>query len=247
MDQFLSGAALHLFDELDSTSAEAKRQAGAGARGPAWFVARRQTAGYGRRARPWRQREGDFAGTLLFSPSAADNLPQLSFVAGLAVAAALDNWVPSDALALKWPNDILLSGGKCAGLLLEQTGARDDPALALGVGVNIVSAPGDLPYRTARLADYSSAPLKPTALAAAIDEAFWPRLAQWRANGFAPIRRAWLARAHGLGAAMTVRLPNETLRGVFDGVDANGALMLRIGAEKRIISAGDIHFEEDAP
>jgi BirA family transcriptional regulator, biotin operon repressor / biotin---[acetyl-CoA-carboxylase] ligase len=238
-----SGAYLDIFETLDSTSMEARRRAALGEPGPRWFIALRQTAGYGRQGRAWRQATGDFAGTLAFKPQAAASaLGQISFIAALAVASALDEYVAPHKLALKWPNDILIDGAKAAGILLEHIDGDSGALLAVGIGVNIVSAPSDVAYKAARLVDHTDKPPSPADLAARIDHHFWAYMKDWRANGFANIRQLWLTRARGIGEVITVRLPNEELSGVFEGIDESGALILQSGAEKRIISAGDVFF-----
>lgn len=222
---------------------EARRRAPLGEPGPRWFIALRQTAGYGRQGRAWRQATGDFAGTLAFKPQAAVSaLGQISFIAALAVASALDEYVAPEKLALKWPNDILIDGAKAAGILLEHIDGDSGALLAVGIGVNIVSAPSDVAYPTARLVDHADQPPSPADLAARIDHHFWAYMKDWRANGFANIRQLWLTRARGIGETITVRLPNEELSGVFEGINESGALILQSGAEKRIISAGDVFF-----
>ena len=210
-----------------------------------WIIAKHQTAGYGRRNRTWEQRTGDFAGTLVFSPDASGAiLGQLSFVVALSVASAIDEVIKTpDKVSLKWPNDILIDGAKAVGILLERFDQPDGPAVAIGIGVNVVSAPQGLPYPTARLVDFAPIAPSPENLAARIDHHFWVYYEQWRNNGFAGVRDFWLERAAGIGKTMTVRLPTEDLFGVFEGIDETGALILRMDAEKRIISAGDVFFE----
>lgn len=239
MAKLPSGAALKIFDTLDSTSAEAKRRAGAGEAGPVWFLALTQTAGYGRRGRNWEQRAGDFAGTLLFKPDAPpERWGQISFIVALALAGVFDEVMPEEKIALKWPNDVLVDGGKCAGVLLENLGAH----LSIGAGVNIVTAPEGLPYKAARLIDHAAAPPAPQKLAERLDHHFWTFYRRWRTEGFSPIRALWLARAAGLGGEIVVRLPHEEFSGVFEGMDDSGALILRSPAGKRTIAAGDVFF-----
>lgn len=239
MAKLPSGTAIDIFDTLDSTSAEARRRSEAGENGPVWFLALAQTAGYGRRGRGWEQQTGDFAGTLLFKPDARpESWGQISFIVALALASVLDELMPEEKIALKWPNDVLLDGAKCAGILLESLGS----ALSIGVGVNIVTAPEGLPYPVARLVDHAAQPPAPQKLAERLDLYFWTFYRLWRAQGFAPIRDAWLARAAGVGGDITVRLPNEELSGVFEGLDETGALVLRSSAGKRTIAAGDVFF-----
>lgn len=245
--RFKSGAALHLFDQLDSTSAEVKRRAAQGAGDPFsppfWIVALEQTAGYGRRGREWRQAVGDFAGTLALRPAGGvEAFGEISFIAGLAVADAVSACGVPDAVSLKWPNDLLVGRAKLAGLLLELIETPTGPALAVGVGINIVSRPDIPDYPTARLGDLVDETPAPAALAGRIDDAFWRRYADWRGNGFAPVRRAWLDRAAGLGGPIDVRLADRTISGVFSGIDEKGALLLDTGTAQIAVNAGDVFF-----
>ena len=249
----MSGARLEILDLIDSTSAEAKRRATAGETGPLWLMARRQTAGYGRRGGAWRQAEGDLAATLLFSlgpGEAAADAAQLSFAAALAVSEACARFAPSATFTLKWPNDVLMDGGKLCGLMLELLGpAGGAPVLCLGIGVNIAGAPAGLDRRTARLRDVAGdgAPSS-DALLVAIDEAFSAWRSLWRRDGFAPVRAAWTAQAHGIGrrARIVVRAgeQGEEASGVFRGADAAGALVLETPQGVRSFTAGSLFFDE---
>lgn len=242
MNKLSSGVSVEVFESLDSTSLEAKRRQAAGANGPLWIIAKNQTAGYGRRSREWRQDAGDFAGTLLFCPKAkAENLGQLSFVTALAVAETMNALVKRD-VTIKWPNDVLINGGKAAGILLERIGPKAQPLLAIGIGINVTSRPEGLPYPAARLIDHLAAAPSIEAIADSLDERFWTLTDLWLRDGFAPIRSAWLARAGGLGRAITVRLPTEEISGIFDDLDETGALVLRFDGGKRIISTGEVFF-----
>jgi len=130
--------------EVDSTLSEAARIA-PGLRGPEWILAHHQTAGRGRRGRVWANPVGNFSATLVLpQPGTPDRAALRSFVAALAL---YDTCVAvsgrSDGFALKWPNDVLLNGGKLAGILLESAGAGTAMSyLAIGIGVNLVAAPG---------------------------------------------------------------------------------------------------------
>lgn len=239
---------IEVFDTLGSTSAEARRRVAQGERGPLWFVARRQTAGYGRRGREWQSAAGDFAGTLVLTPEGNPSLhSQLSFVAALAVRAALSEFIDENRLTLKWPNDVLADDAKIAGLLLERFEGPGEPVIGLGIGINIVSAPKGMPYPTARLRDLMQQSVSAPGIeqvVEAIDQSWDHHYGMWRDKGFATIREHWLNHAKGVGAPIGVRLPQETVAGIFEGLDPNGALVLRQGNEKRIISAGDVFFGE---
>lgn len=231
---------IEVFPTLDSTSLEAKRRASLGEAGPLWIIALKQTAGYGRRGATWEQSEGDVAATLLFRAEApAERLPELSFVAALALADAAARYAPRAALSLKWPNDLLAGGAKIAGLLLELVG--EAPLVALGVGLNVVSAPTGLAYPAARLIDFvEGAPPSPRAFVETLDETFAFRRRQWREGGFAPIRADWLERAHGRGRPMRVETPAGVVEGVFEDLDLSGALILNSSGNRRVIAAGAV-------
>jgi BirA family biotin operon repressor/biotin-[acetyl-CoA-carboxylase] ligase len=138
-----AGVGRQVLATTDSTMAEAARQAGRLDR-PTWICALEQTAARGRRGRAWANPPGNFAASLVLRPAGPPAHAALrSFVAALALRDALAAATGrADALALKWPNDVLLNGGKVAGILLESAGAagRVD-GLVIGIGVNLAAAP----------------------------------------------------------------------------------------------------------
>ncbi|MDB5480346.1 MAG: biotin--protein ligase [Caulobacteraceae bacterium] len=233
------------FDDIDSTNAEARRLAEAGETGPLWITALRQHAGRGRRGRAWETGEGNLAATHLFTTALHPaEAAQVSFVAALAVADLIDAF-SRDRASLKWPNDPLIAGRKAAGILVE-SGALGDGRiwLAVGCGVNLARTPAESERPTAALADHMDGPPPPPReavlrLAAAMES--WRGI--WEASGFAPIAEAWTRRAHGLGGPCVAHLSNETVSGVAEGLDTDGALRLRLenGAVRRI-TAGDVFF-----
>lgn len=239
---------IEAYDELDSTSAEARRRAEAGEGGPVWITALRQTAGRGRRGRAWSTATGNLAATLLFlTDKPPGEAAQVSFIAALAAAELAETCLGPNVASLKWPNDLMLRGRKAAGILVE-SGSRPDGTLwlAVGIGVNLAHAPTDVERPAVSFAEFMSGP--PPAPRAALDvlaARFEHWRALWVAEGFAPVARAWTAVAHGLGAPCEARLPNQTHRGVAEGLDPDGALRLRLddGAILRI-TAGDVFFGE---
>jgi BirA family biotin operon repressor/biotin-[acetyl-CoA-carboxylase] ligase len=219
---------VQFLDAVDSTNAEALRRAGAGETGPLWIVARQQTAGRGRRGRPWLSVAGNLHATLLLtdpSPSAA--APQLGFVAGLALYEAAAAAAPAlaSSLALKWPNDLLCERRKIGGILIE--GEGNPIAVAIGIGVNCRHHPEDADYPATDFAAQGAA-VASDALLDGLAGAMQLRLAQWnRGAGFAAIRAAWLARVGGLGEPLRVRLAGRETSGQFESIDEAGRLMLR--------------------
>ncbi len=203
-----------------------------------WVIAGRQTAGRGRRGRAWSDGAGNLMASVLVKLQPGEAAAQqLSFVAALALWDALVPLVASDRLKLKWPNDLLLDGAKASGILLERQGG----AIVIGFGVNIASAP-DLPDRaTVSLAAAGAAVPTPAALLDRLAEAFAARRGEWRTQGFAAIRDHWLARAAGLGEPIVARFGEEALTGRFEGLDADGALALRLADGRlRAVHAGEV-------
>jgi BirA family biotin operon repressor/biotin-[acetyl-CoA-carboxylase] ligase len=239
------------FDELDSTNAEARRRAEAGERGPVWLMARRQTAGVGRRGRAWDGGEGNLTATLLMTLNKSPvEAGQLAFVAGVAAAETIAAYVPSSLVSLKWPNDVLVAGRKACGMLIESGPANGGGVwAAVGVGINLATYPSAVERPATALAEHLSAdltrPPTPDAALAILARAFDQTLSLWLTQGFEPVRQAWLGRASGLGGSCTARLEHETITGVAEGLDADGALLLRLpGGMLRRITAGDVFLGE---
>lgn len=235
--------------EVDSTNAEAARIA-PGLTCPTWILGLRQTAGRGRRGRAWADPPGNFAATLVVNL----NIPPAqialrSFVAALALADALVQATGrSDSLTLKWPNDVLLGGGKVAGILLETGGQGPQQGpLAIGIGVNLTHAPA--PDSVEPGAARPVSVLSQTGVTIA-PETFLnhlaPAFAQWEArliaDGFAPIRRAFLGRAARLNETITARTTRDSLTGTFRDIDDTGALVLQSARGLQTVQAADIFF-----
>lgn len=226
--------------EIDSTMLEARRRAERGEIGPVWLIAKRQSAGRGRRGRMWASLDGNLFATYL-GPTAwpPAQIAMLGFAAGLALAEAIESLIGAGRITLKWPNDVMQDGAKVAGILIESGG----PWLALAFGVNVAVAPKalDQPTTSVREGLPREAETPPAldffALARPRLEAWCARLAS---EGFEPLRQAWLARAHGLGGAAKVALGAETLHGVIAGLSERGELELDTPSGRRLISAGDV-------
>ena len=238
-----------MLDEVDSTLNEAARMAPT-LSGPQWILALRQTGGRGRRGRGWAHPPGNFAATLVLrsdDPPATTALR--SFVAALALFDACAGLTGrADGLALKWPNDVLLNGGKLAGILLESTGAgRDVSHLAIGIGVNLASAPpsdtlapGAL--RPVSLLSGTGARVDPETFLTHLAAAYARYETQFTTYGFEVIRTAWLARAARLGQVITARTATCETTGTFETVDGAGNLVLNTAHGRIRIAAADVFF-----
>lgn len=214
-------------------------------RGPAWILAVEQTAARGRRGRAWATPRGNFAGTLIMprtGPPASAALR--SFVASLALREAFVQVTgQTDAFALKWPNDVLLKGGKVAGILLETLGEH----LVIGIGVNLRHAP--TPDQVEQGAVTPVSVLSATGVS--VDpEVFFDALAscyarledQFTTYGFAPIRTAWLSHAARIGEVVTARTMRDETVGIFEDVDEAGNLILKTAKGRVAITAADVYF-----
>jgi BirA family biotin operon repressor/biotin-[acetyl-CoA-carboxylase] ligase len=233
-------------ENLGSTNARALEAARTGASGNLWVTAGEQTAGRGRRGRPWTTVTGNLAASLLLlDPAPADVAPTLSFVAAVALhqaAATLIGPAAAPRLALKWPNDLLLDGMKVAGILIEGEALPHNFAVAIGIGVNCVAHPRlEEPLAAADFAA-RGLPLHAEELMERLAAEMAVRLHEWdRGRGFADTRRAWLARATGLGERIRVNLSDASLEGRFETIDDAGRLVLLVNdGTRRLVSAGDV-------
>ncbi|MBM7067739.1 biotin--[acetyl-CoA-carboxylase] ligase [Actibacterium sp. 188UL27-1] len=217
--------------------------------GPTWILARNQIAAHGRRGRPWSMPPGNFAATLVMQPKGDPAQAALrSFTAAVALYQALAMLTGPKMLSLKWPNDVLLKGGKVAGILLESAGQGGGvDHLSIGIGVNLASAPDG-----SQVEDNAVPPISVVGAGGKAsspeDFLFW--LAshfadleqQFQQFGFDPIRHLWLKHAARLGEVITARLPSEQITGTFTTIDAEGHLILNTAKGERRIAAAEIYF-----
>lgn len=235
--------------EVDSTNAHALREA-PHMSGPVWYLGLEQSAGRGRRARAWASPKGNFHATLLLFPKEKpDQVALRSFAAALALRDAFVavTGLPA-AFSLKWPNDVLLNGAKVAGILLEATSAGSGvQALAIGIGVNLIAHPDQSVMEPGALPAVSL--LAETGLRVAPEaflEALVPAYARWEAiftaEGFAPLRAAWLAHAAKIGEPIRARTGKDTFHGVFETIDAQGNLILATATGPMAVPAAEVFF-----
>ena len=159
----------------------------------------------------------------------------LSLAAGLALVEAIEVAAPGRSVLLKWPNDVLLDGGKLAGILLERAGDR----VVIGFGVNLAGAPA-IPGRSTAALDGT---LAPQAFAPLLAASFARSVELWR-SGPASLPDRWLDCAHPIGSALKVHLDADTsIAGRFEGLGEDGALLLRTASGAiETIRAGDVEL-----
>lgn len=254
------GYRLDAYDTVGSTNAQALESARAGDPGKLWVVSKNQQSGRGRRGRAWLSPEGNLAATLLVVADFELRLAAtLGFVAGLALADALDAVAPKGRISigvdggsgegrnrfeLKWPNDVLASGAKMAGILLESTLLDNGRfAVAVGIGVNVVAYPQDVPYPATSL-NALGANCDAETLFLALSDAWSENARLWsEGRGLAVIRERWLKRAAGIGSEVAVRIDGNVVRGTFETIDEDCRFVIRDKNGSVVtIAAGDVHF-----
>lgn len=225
------------YDRIGSTNDEARRLAAEGAAHGTVVHADEQTAGRGRLARSWFSPPGNlYVSILLRLDLPAQRLAELSFVTALAVAEAVEALVPERVgIVVKWPNDVLVDGGKIGGILIEHA----DGVTVVGIGLNVLHAPATAGYKTASLVSAGGLASVDTARDLLLT-AFGRDLAVWQEQGFPPIRDAWLAHSFPFGTALKVTVQGQTVEGTFAGMDRDGALLLDTAEGRRRIVTGDV-------
>lgn len=254
------GFRLEAHDSVGSTNVLALERARSGDEGMLWIAARKQDSGRGRRGRVWATPEGNLAATLLLVTGGNLKMAAtLGFVAGLALSDALDAVAPHARMSigvdggtgqgrnrfeLKWPNDVLASGAKLAGILLESSQLDAGRfAIAIGIGVNVAAYPDDLPYPATSLRALGS-DCDAETLFLALSDAWSQNARLWDdGRGLSGIRKRWLARAAGLGGQVAVRIDGSIVRGTFETIDEDCRFVIRDDRGSVLtIAAGDVHF-----
>ncbi|MFY0616868.1 biotin--[acetyl-CoA-carboxylase] ligase [Shimia sp.] len=250
MIKWPEGYGRRILAEVDSTNAEAARIAPELA-GPEWILGLRQTQGRGRRGRAWIDPLGNFAATLVMRPTESpDQVALRSFVTSLALYDAFGTVTGrTDGLSLKWPNDVLLNGGKVAGILLESAGMVGGVVshIAIGIGVNLAHAPDAAVVekhatRPVSLLSETGALVQPEEFLEALASAYARWETQFVTYGFEPIRSAWMSRAARIGEVITARTTRDETTGTFETVDSKGNLVLKTAKGRVAIPAADIFF-----
>ena len=234
----LAALGVEVVAEAGSTNALVADRAREGA--PAWLVVatEHQTAGRGRLDRVWEtpDRAALTFSTLLRPAAPASEWPWLPLLAGLAVVDTLrDHDVPA---ALKWPNDVMIAGGKAAGILVERIETGDGPAAVVGIGLNVSQTREELPVETATsvVLATGAAPDR-TDLLAGVLAGLREQYAAWSAGGGARLRPAYVDACATVGQEVRVVLPGGgELVGRATDVDEGGRLVVA-GTP---VAAGDV-------
>ena len=239
------GRELYCYEELGSTNDRARELAEEGAEHGTVVVAETQTAGRGRRGRPWVSPPGKnlYLSVVLRPELAPAQASELTLVASLAVCDALRQ-AGVDA-GIKWPNDLVASGKKIAGILTELAAEPERVHwVVVGVGVNRTARAEDFPEELRREATSvlleRGAPAPRALFAAACLTALEGWVDRHADEGFGVVRDAWRERSVTLGREVLVRTDGREIRGTAEDIDDQGALLVRGPEGRERILVGDV-------
>lgn len=226
----------------ESTNTDALNWVIDGNKPKAFFIADSQHAGRGRRGRSWSSPVGNlYASLLVPCPDDLKSLGHYGFAISLAIYDAITSLAPDAPAAVKWPNDVLIDGGKCAGVLMEVGEGSQGKGLVIGFGLNILHAPEGTPYPVAKLADWRSG-LTTADWASSILKSFFS-LIDLPAE---QLLQRWKKAAKGIGQPIKVNLPDSSIDGLFIDIADDGALLLQTEEGRKQIYAGDVFFPRSA-
>ena len=247
----LIGQSMVYYPSLGSTNDLLKGLAAQGAPEGTLVIADEQMAGKGRLDRKWLAPPGtSLLLSLLFrSDLAPSQAPRLTMICSLAIADAIEG-LTGLSVGLKWPNDIFIRGKKAGGILTESgtTGGHLD-YVVVGMGLNVNLAISALPELSGMATSLSQELGREVSRL----ELLWKTL-EGIETRYNSLRRGesphedWAARLINLGHQVQVTTPREVLAGWAEGVDADGALILRTpDCQRKRVLAGDVTLRDSAP
>jgi BirA family transcriptional regulator, biotin operon repressor / biotin---[acetyl-CoA-carboxylase] ligase len=244
------GWRIHYFQQVDSTQEVARELAAGGAAQGTTVIAEQQTAGRGRLGRAWHSPAGvNLYTTIILRPAMPlATVPQLSLVAGIAVAEALERVAPG-IVGLKWPNDVWLRGRKVSGMIAEAvTDAHGElSSVLLGIGINVNLAADDIPDELRKRATSVRIAIGRACdrieLANSLFSLLDSRYMEVLSAGFAALRPAWERYSALMGKRVAILDGGRRKSGLVRGIDDDGALLLDIGARVERIVAGEVTVE----
>lgn len=239
---------VEVVDTAPSTNAIVSERARAGAPAGLVVIAEHQTAGRGRLDRAWETppRAGLTFSVLMRPRVAPTDWPWLPLLTGLALNDALRS--EGFAVALKWPNDVLIAERKIAGILVERVETPDGPAAVVGIGVNVSTTPEELPVQTATslAIESGTVPDRTTILIVMLNTLFdaydlWQAEGPAGTTGTTRLRESYVAACATVGRDVRVDLPaGGVLLGRATGIDDGGRLIVRGTDGDVAVGAGDV-------
>ncbi len=241
------GRKIVCFRETGSTNEEAFKLAEKGAAEGTVVISDGQRLGKGRLGRRWESPTGVnlYCSVILRPPVLPTRAAQLTFLSSVAVARAIEATTTLHPF-IKWPNDVLLNGGKVAGLLNEMSAETEKVNfIVLGIGVNInmdrEQFPGDLRHPATSLFLEEGKPVSRLEFTRALLEALDDLYDIYLDSGYGPVREEWLTRCDFLGRKVRITFQENNILGTATGIDEEGALLVKLpdGGVERVL-AGDV-------
>ena len=236
---------LDILDQVESTNSYLLQQATDIESGHV-SVTEQQTAGRGRRGRKWISPFGSNIYLSIFWRYALGpaDLGGLSLAAGIAVAESLAQQ-GIEGMGLKWPNDVLWNHRKLSGLLLEVKGEQGGPSqVVLGVGLNIQLSEKQAQEIDQPWVDLASIPggkeVSRNRLVAALLDNLLRTMECFERDGFEPLIQQWRRYDLYQGKAVTLQFGHRQVKGIYQGIDRNGALLLRHNGGVHAYQGGEV-------
>ena len=237
---------IYFYPSLPSTNDAARQLAEAGAPAGTLVVADRQTAGRGRRGRTWLSPPGGIYLSVVARPRCQPSqAPVLALASALAVARAVEA-LSGQPAAVKWPNDVLVHERKLSGVLAEVAADQETLRWAvIGIGLNVEPVPaGEHAFpRPIGLVELGCGAHRAAVIARVVQEleGLLQRLDRSPAEAPAEVAREIEARLVWKGRPVRVDTPAAPVEGELVGVDASGALLLRVASGETLrLFAGDV-------
>jgi|WetSurMetagenome_2_1015567.scaffolds.fasta_scaffold04050_4 BirA family transcriptional regulator, biotin operon repressor / biotin---[acetyl-CoA-carboxylase] ligase len=240
------GKKIFIFDSIDSTNAYAKTLASTSAEEGTIVIAEYQTTGHGRLGRTWRAESGsNILFSIIIRPTIEINkVGLLPFFAAVGVALAVET-ITGTCCECKWPNDVLLNGKKCCGILLEssfQHNVLDYAVIGIGVNVNQKVFDEDLKDRATSLIQEYGKKFDRKSVLHHILTSLELLYSEVKVGSFETILKEWNARTTMFGKQVTLTQAGEQIHGRAISLSMDGGLVLATPAGQRVCYAGDVTF-----
>lgn len=229
------GRTLYVMDEVESTQLEAHRLVAEDAPHGTIVVAETQTAGRGRMMREWdsARRKGLWFTCIVRPNCLQHEAPQFTLIAAVAIVNAVKAIYPSLNPQIKWPNDILINGRKCTGILTEMVADPDRVrALLIGIGVNVNQRLEDFPEELQEIATSlwveldAQGDLNRSELLAEILLYLEKYSELYLRNGFSSIKPLWEAASGTIGNMVRATTLREVIVGKAIAITNSGVLQI---------------------
>ena len=248
------GSKVLVFDAVQSTNDLARQHFDENAQEGLVLIADSQSSGRGRMGRSWVSVPGVgiYLSVLLYPKMEPERLPQLTLLAGLATVRAVNEF-SSQKAQLKWPNDVLLNGKKCSGILCEfHTREDGDAGVILGIGINANHSPDDFPgelqpYATSLRIETGNS-IDRSALISALLRHLDQEYRDFLSHGSQRLVNNWMENSDMFGKPIAVTLGKEVIRGIALGLDPEGRLILRTEqGEELVLDSGEVSLGSSSP